>query len=49
VAGRRGFSELERSRLDTEAGRRFWVDKDAIRGKLTTLPDGAQRLTVATG
>lgn len=46
VAGRRGFSELEHSRLDGTAGKRFWVEPAEMAGELSRLPDGRQRLRV---
>jgi hypothetical protein len=53
VAGRRGFSEMEHSRLDREQGKRIWpaaesgaaVDFSKIEpGKITRLPSGAEQL-----
>lgn len=53
VADRRGFSEMERSRLDREQGKRIWpaansaaaADFSKIEpGKITRLPNGAEQL-----
>lgn len=46
VKGRRGFSELEHSRLDHRAGKRFWVEPERMAGELTRLDGGVERLTV---
>jgi hypothetical protein len=47
AGGRKGLSELEHSRLDGMAGKRFRVDPAKIKGELSTLADGGQRLGVA--
>jgi hypothetical protein len=46
VNGRRGFSELERSRLDKVAGKRLWVEPDGGQGELSREADGVERLRV---
>jgi hypothetical protein len=52
VAGRRGFSEMERSRLDHEQGKRMWTAADSGTpvdvvkmepGKITRLASGAEQ------
>ncbi len=58
VRGRRGFSELERSALDTVPGRRMWVVNPQAAtgpatnlhpGQLSRLASGAQQLSVQVG
>ena len=53
VAGRRGFSEMERSRLDGVPGKRIWTAAqsgtpgESVKmepGKITRLPSGAEQL-----
>lgn len=53
VAGRRGFSELETSRLDGAAGKRFWIGVDNAEpqsasslnpGRLTSPASGVEQL-----
>lgn len=46
VKDRRGFSELERSRLDRSAGKRFWVEADQLKGELLRIDGGAEALRV---
>lgn len=46
VNGKRGFSELEHSKLDNRAGKRFWVEPDGITGELSRLDGGVEQLTV---
>ncbi|MEP0845054.1 MAG: hypothetical protein HRF43_20315 [Phycisphaerae bacterium] len=46
VGGRRGYSELEWSRLDRRQGKRFWVEPDQIAGTLARLEGGAEHLRV---
>jgi hypothetical protein len=53
VTGRRGFSEMERSRLDGVPGKRIWTAADSAAprdiikiepGKITRLPNGVEQL-----
>jgi hypothetical protein len=53
VDGRRGFSEMEHSRLDRMQGKRIWTAADSAAprdtvkiepGKITRLPNGAEQL-----
>ncbi|HOW70972.1 MAG TPA: hypothetical protein PKY77_10255 [Phycisphaerae bacterium] len=46
VKGQRGFSELEHSRLDRLAGKRFWVEPDEMAGEITPIDGGVERLKV---
>jgi hypothetical protein len=52
VKGRKGFSELERSRLDDAPGKRLWVSVGGETnvvldpGKLSTLPKGVEQLDI---
>src|SRR5579859_94429 len=56
VSGRRGFSELEHSRLDGIAGKRIWAQSEAVgnainplSGKLQHGPNGEEELAVMLG
>ena len=46
VKGKRGFSELEHSKLDNRAGKRFWVEPDGLAGELSRLDSGVECLKV---
>lgn len=51
VKGEKGFSELERSKLDDAQGKRFWSgDENEVSalnpGRLSVLPDGTEQLEV---
>lgn len=46
VRGKRGLSELERSRLDGVAGKRLWVAPERIKGDLSRDREGNEKLTV---
>lgn len=46
VRGTRGLSELERSRLDDTAGKRFWADAGELQGRLSHLDNAVERLEI---
>ena len=46
VRGRRGYSELEKSRLDGAPGKRLWVDDADRRGTIDSPAPGIERLRV---
>ena len=48
VAGKKSFSELERSRLDGKPGKRIWLDEgtNALSGVLTNVAAGIEQLAI---
>ena len=46
VNGKEGYSELEPSKLDGEAGKRLWVEADQKRGQLSSDGQGVESLRV---
>ncbi len=46
VRGERGFSELERSKLDDKPGKRFWVEPARMQGSISRLDGSVEKLQV---